>query len=123
MLGNSYDVALDMMEELRNAQKMDNGLFTTYTNIFFVPMDDFGVRLLRILTLPNWYERLQQGLFKREVRSFGKGSFTYYACLFWMVICGGCSASGRQFCHERATFAYTAFTSRLTFYGGILGIG
>ena len=42
-------------------------------------MDDFGVRLLRILTLPNWYERLQQGLFKREVRSFGKGSFTYDA--------------------------------------------
>ena len=105
MLGNSYDVALDMMEELRNAQKMDNGLFTTYT------------------TLPNWYERLQQGLFKREVRSFGKGSFTYYACLFWMVICGGCSASGRQFCHEREIFAYTAFTSKLTFYGSILGIG
>lgn len=79
MLGNSYDVALDMMEELRNTQKMDNGLFATYTNIFFIPMDDFGVRLLRILTLPNWYERLQQGLFKREVRSFGKGSFTYDA--------------------------------------------
>jgi len=79
MLGNSYDVALDMMEELRNTQKMDNGLFATYTNIFFIPMDDFGVRLLRILTLPNWYERLQQVLFKREVRSFGKGSFTYDA--------------------------------------------
>ena len=79
MLGNSHDVALDMMEELRNTQKMDNGLFATYTNIFFIPMDDFGVRLLRILTLPNWYERLQQGLFKREVRSFGKGSFAYDA--------------------------------------------
>ena len=79
MLGNSYDVALDMMEELRNTQKMDNGLFATYTNIFFIPMDDFGVRLLRILTLTNWYERLQQGLFKWEVRSFGKGSFTYDA--------------------------------------------
>ena len=79
MLGNGYDVALDMMEELRENQQMDTGLFATYTNIFFVPMDDFGVRLLRILTLPNWYERLQQGLFKREVRSFGKGSFTYDA--------------------------------------------
>lgn len=79
MLGNSYDVALDMMDELRDTQRMDNGLFATYTNIFFVPMDDFGVRLLRILTLPDWYERLQQGLFKREVRSFGKGSFTYDA--------------------------------------------
>ena len=42
MLGNSYDVALDMMEELRNTQKMDNGLFAIYTNIFFIPMDDFG---------------------------------------------------------------------------------
>lgn len=79
MLGNGYDVALDMMEELRENQQMDTGLFATYTNIFFVPMDDFGVRLLRILALPNWYERLQQGLFKREVRSFGKGSFTYDA--------------------------------------------
>ena len=70
---------LDMMEELRNTQKMDNGLFAIYTNIFFIPMDDFGVRILRIITLPDWYERLQQGLFKREVRPFGKGSFTYDA--------------------------------------------
>ncbi len=34
MFGNSYDVALEMMEELRQTQQMDNGLFATYTNIF-----------------------------------------------------------------------------------------
>ena len=73
------DLIRKLTQELRNTQKMDNGLFATYTNIFFISMDDFGVRLLRILTLPTWYERLQQGLFRREVRSFGKGSFTYDA--------------------------------------------
>ena len=58
---------------------MDNGLFATYTNIFFIPMDDFGVRLLRIITVPNWPERIMKGLFKPEVRSYGRGSFTYDA--------------------------------------------
>ena len=79
MFGNSYDVALDMMEELRQTQQMDNGLFATYTNIFFIPMDVFGVRLLRIITVPNWSERIMKGLFKPEVRSYGRGSFTYDA--------------------------------------------
>ena len=37
MVGNSYDVALEMMEELRQTQNMDNGLFATYTNIFLFP--------------------------------------------------------------------------------------
>ena len=79
MFGNSYDVALEMMEELRQTQQMDNGLFATYTNIFFIPMDAFGVRLLRIITVPNWPERIMKGLFKPEVRSYGRGSFTYDA--------------------------------------------
>ena len=79
MLGNSYDVALDMMEELRQTQSMDNGLFATYTNIFFIPMDAFGIRLLRIITVPNWLERIMKGLFKPEVRSYGRGSFIYDA--------------------------------------------
>jgi hypothetical protein len=79
MFGNSYDVALEMMEELRQTQQMDNGLFATYTSIFFIPMDAFGVRLLRIITVPNWPERIMKGLFKPEVRSYGRGSFTYDA--------------------------------------------
>ena len=79
MFGNGYDVALEMMEELRQTQQMDNGLFATYTNIFFIPMDDFGVRLLRIITVPNWPERIMKGLFKPEMRSYGRGSFTYDA--------------------------------------------
>ena len=68
-----------LMEELRQTQQMDNGLFATYTNIFFIPMDVFGVRLLRIITVPNWPERIMKGLFKPEVRSYGRGSFTYDA--------------------------------------------
>ena len=68
-----------MMEELRQTQRMDNGLFATYTNIFFITMDDFGVRVLRIITVPNWSERIINGLFKPEVRSYGRGTFTYDA--------------------------------------------
>ena len=42
-------------------------------------MHDFGVRLLQIITVPNWPERIMKGLFKPEMRSYGRGSFTYDA--------------------------------------------
>ena len=44
-------------------------------------MDGFGSHLPRILTTPNWRERILRALFKRENRSFDMGAFTYDACV------------------------------------------
>ena len=79
MFGKDYDTALKMLEEMKRTRNMDNGLFNTFKDIFFVPMNDFGVRLLRVLTTWNWREQILDGLFDEEDRSFDRGSFTYDA--------------------------------------------
>ena len=79
MFGANYEVALDMLREIKETKKLDNSLFKTYKNIFFVPIDDFGVKLLRVLTTRNWQDQLLEGLFDNEDRSYNRGSFTYDA--------------------------------------------
>ena len=53
MFGESYDVALELLRELKKTKKLDYGLFRTYNQILFIPMDDFGTRLLRLVTSVN----------------------------------------------------------------------
>lgn len=79
VFGTNYDVALEMLEDIRRTKKLDKGLFSTYQNIFFVPMDPFGIRHLRILTKPNWRELILRALFKPDIRSYGRGMFIYDA--------------------------------------------
>lgn len=77
MFGSDYSVAMGMLEDMKKNKKLDNGLFQTYQNIFFVPMNDFGIRLLRILTTWNWREKILSCLFRSGGRFYGMGSFTY----------------------------------------------
>ena len=79
MFGSDYSVALEILEDMKKNEGLDNGLFKTYQNIFFVPLNEFGVRLLRILTRWNWKERILSCLFRNGGRSYGRGSFTYDA--------------------------------------------
>ena len=79
MFGKDYAVALDMLREMKATKKMDNGLFSVYKNIFFVPQNEFGVKLLRVLTTPDWKERILESLFEDENLSHGRGTFTYDA--------------------------------------------
>ena len=79
MFGSDYSVALEILEDMKKNEGLDNGLFKTYQNIFFVPMNEFGVRLLRILTRWSWKERILSCLFRNGGRSYGRGSFTYDA--------------------------------------------
>lgn len=81
MMGSGYDAALSLLKELKETKGLSLGLFEIYRDIFFIPMNDFGSRLLRILTTQNWRERILRALFKREERSFDMGSFTYDACV------------------------------------------
>ena len=66
MFGESYNVALDMLREIKETKKLDYGLFRTYRRILFIPMDDFGARLLRVVTSVNWQENLLFSLFEPE---------------------------------------------------------
>ena len=79
MFGNDYTVALDMLREMKETKNLDNGLFSIYKNIFFVPQNEFGVWLMRVLTTPDWKERILEWAFDDEDRSYDRGIFTYDA--------------------------------------------
>ena len=79
MFGKGYSVALDMLREMKEKKNLDNGLFSIYKNIFFVPQNEFGVRLLRVLTTIDWKEKILEWAFDDEDRSYDRGIFTYDA--------------------------------------------
>ena len=45
----------------------------------FLPLDGFGARLLKILTLPDWQEKLLDLLFEPATRTYGRGAMEYDA--------------------------------------------
>ena len=51
MFGEDYDVALSLMQTIRETKKLDYGLFRSFFRIPYIPMNDFGVRFLRLVTL------------------------------------------------------------------------
>ena len=77
--GASYQTGLRMLQEWKT-NRDNRKLFTSvYQHVHFIPIDDFGTELLRIITLPNWNNRLLGLFFKNSVRTFGCGEFTYDA--------------------------------------------
>ena len=50
-----------------------------YAHIHYVPMDRNGIRLLRILSLPNWHERILEAVFPPDWRAMMPGSMEYDA--------------------------------------------
>ena len=77
MFGANYNIALDLLQEIKTTKKQDNGFFRTYNQILFVPMDDFGVRLLRVVTSSNWQENLLFSLFGPEKATTSWGGLQF----------------------------------------------
>ena len=77
MFGANYNIALDLLQQIKETKKQDNGFFRTYNQILFVPMDDFGVRLLRIMTLDNWRKKLLDALFEPEQYTTSWGTLQF----------------------------------------------
>ena len=80
MFGENYDLALSLLQEMKNTQKLNYGMFQTFSRIVFVPMDDFGVRLLRIVTTDNWQRKVLDALFEPEqyIASWGSLRFNVF---------------------------------------------
>lgn len=79
LFGANYDLALDILQEMAEKKFLEHGIFKTYSDVMFVPMDSFGIRLLRLITTPNWREQILDALFYEKERSYGKGIFAYDA--------------------------------------------
>lgn len=81
LFGASEEIALQSFSEKSAGQHKTMRSGAAYQHIHFVPLNEMGVRLMRILTAPNWKERILDALFLPETRSYGIGRFEYDACV------------------------------------------
>lgn len=81
LLGQSEEVALKTLLESDKSRRMEFRFDSIYRHIYFIPMDGDGIRQLRLMTVPDWKEKLLDLLFDPEVRSYDRGLFEYDACM------------------------------------------
>ena len=81
LFGASEEIALQSFSEKSAGQRKIVQPDAAYQHIHFVPLNKMGIRQMRILTVPNWKERILDALFLPETRSYGIGRFEYDACV------------------------------------------
>lgn len=79
LFGHSEDVALRTILESDTSRRPELRFDKIYHNVHFIPLNQNGVRLLRILVVPNWNEKLLSALFDDHQRSYNRGSIEYDA--------------------------------------------
>lgn len=81
LFGQSGETALQTLLGSDKTRRLEFRFDGIYRHIHYVPMNAFGVRLLRLLTLPDWNAKLLELLFEPDDRSYGKGFMEYDACV------------------------------------------
>ena len=81
LLGGSPEIALQTLIESDKSRRMEMRFDRIYPHIHFIPMDQDGIRLVRILTLPDWNDRVLGALFDSQMRPKGYGFMEYDA--YW----------------------------------------
>ena len=79
MFGKDIRTAFNAIYANEQRGRLRDDLDEIYPSIHFVPLNAEGIRLLRILTLPSWNERLLDALFDDAQRRRGHGSIEYDA--------------------------------------------
>lgn len=79
LFGESYKTAYKTMLENQKNRHLEFRFDGIYRHIHFVPMNEFGIRLLKILILPDRKQKLLDLLFEPECRSNDLGVFEYDA--------------------------------------------
>ena len=79
LLGERMDVALRTLLESRDPRRAELRFDRIYPHIHFVPMNQQGIRLLKIFALPDWNEILLSAIFPSEWRAPSPGIMEYDA--------------------------------------------
>ena len=79
LIGQSGTVALHTILESDKSQKQEFRFDSVYDHIYFIPLNEDGIRQLRFLTVPDWKEKILNMLFDPEERSYNRGRFEYDA--------------------------------------------
>ena len=78
LLGKTYETALKTLEA-SDPRHPELRFDSIYPHIHFLPLNEFGARLQRILPRPDWQETLLNLLFEPSTRTFGQGTMEYDA--------------------------------------------
>lgn len=79
LMGVNENIALQTLIESDKSRKKQVRFDRIYHGIHFIPMNQDGVSLIKILTLPDWHEKLMSALFTPDIRPKGHGSMEYDA--------------------------------------------
>ena len=77
LFGRDISVALKTLIESDKTKKMELRFDKIYNNIYFLPMNNDGIELLKILVLPDWNAKLLNILLPPEMRKTGYGFMEY----------------------------------------------
>lgn len=79
LFGESEEIALKTVLETEKNRRLEFRFDNIYQFIYFVPMNSFGIRLLKLFTIPNWKTKLNELLFDEEALSKNQGVMEYDA--------------------------------------------
>ena len=68
LFGLDMNIALQTLEKAYKSRRFDLRFDGIYSYIHFVPLNEFGVRFLKILTVRNWQEKILEMLFHPRTR-------------------------------------------------------
>ena len=79
LFGHNPETALTTVLESDKSRRSELRFDRIYNTIHFIPLDQNGVRLLKILVTPDWNEKLLTALFENNQRSYNRGAMEYDA--------------------------------------------
>ena len=77
--GASHEVAFRSMLAMRKATNVSLRFDMFSPRIHFIPLNQYGARFLKFISIPGWREHLLELLFDDENRSFNRGHFEFDA--------------------------------------------
>ena len=78
LFGESEKIALDT---LLLSDKMEFRFDSVYHHVYFLPLNELGIRLFSLMLVPNWDAQLLDLLFDPDSRSYNRGAFEYDAVI------------------------------------------
>ena len=79
IFGSSPEIAMGSIESTAKISRKEYRFDSVFWYIHYIPLNEYGARLLRFFTIPKWKEELLEMLFNDNVRAYGQGSFDYDA--------------------------------------------
>lgn len=67
VIGADYDVALRVLREAESKKSRYLNLFKVYDDVYFIPQDNNGVSILKMITSENWRDRMIRAIIRPEM--------------------------------------------------------